>query len=101
MIGFLPGFPYLAEVTPQLVVPRKARPVPVLPGSVGIAGAQTGIYPLGSPGGWNIIGRTPLQLFDPSSPSGVKLKAGDTVSFYAISLEEWKTANQQLSSVNQ
>ena len=89
MIGFLPGFSYLAEVDPLLVTPRKARPVSVLPGSIGIAGAQTGIYPLGSPGGWNIIGRTPVKLFDPSSPGVVKLKAGDNVRFYAITLEEF------------
>ncbi|HEY4147374.1 MAG TPA: 5-oxoprolinase subunit PxpB, partial [Chitinophagaceae bacterium] len=60
MIGFLPGFSYLAEVDTRLITPRKPRPVTVLPGSVGIAGSQTGIYPLASPGGWNIIGRTPV-----------------------------------------
>ncbi len=97
MIGFLPGFAYLAEVDPKLVMSRKARPVTVLPGSVGIAGAQTGIYPLASPGGWNIIGRTPVKLFDPVAPEPVKLKAGDMVRFYAISMEEF---NHQLSTVN-
>jgi len=90
MIGFLPGFPYLAEVDPSLVLSRKTRPVPVLPGSVGIAGQQTGVYTLGSPGGWHILGRTPLKLFDPASPEIVKLKAGDTVRFYSISLEEFR-----------
>lgn len=94
MIGFLPGFPYLAEVDALLATPRKARPVPVLPGSVGIAGPQTGIYTLASPGGWNIIGRTPVKLFDPASPEVVKLKAGDTVCFYSISLEELKEREQ-------
>ena len=90
MIGFLPGFPYLAEVAPVLATPRKARPVSVLPGSVGIAGSQTGIYPQASPGGWHIIGRTPVKLFDPAAQGIVRLKAGDTVRFYAIGLAEFK-----------
>lgn len=94
MIGFLPGFPYLAEVNPLLAMPRKARPVTVQPGSVGIAGAQTGIYTLASPGGWHIIGRTPIKLFDPASPQVIKLKAGDTVRFYPISLDELKEREQ-------
>lgn len=94
MIGFLPGFPYLAEVDPLLSVPRKVRPVPVPAGSVGIAGPQTGIYTLASPGGWNIIGRTPTKLFDPASPEVVKLKAGDTVRFYPITLDEFKEREQ-------
>ncbi|MBS1565940.1 MAG: 5-oxoprolinase subunit PxpB [Bacteroidetes bacterium] len=94
MIGFLPGFPYLAEVNPALFIPRKARPVPVLPGSVGIAGPQTGVYTLASPGGWYILGRTPLKLFDPASPEVVKLKAGDTVKFFPISLDEFKEREQ-------
>jgi len=94
MIGFLPGFPYLAEVDPRLATPRKARPVPVPPGSVGIAGPQTGIYTFASPGGWNIIGRTPLKLFDPGSPGVVKLKAGDTVRFYSITLDEFNEREQ-------
>lgn len=89
MIGFLPGFSYMAGVDERLITPRKEQPVNVVPGSVGIAGAQTGIYPFHSPGGWNIIGRTPVQLFDPASKELVKLKAGDRVQFYAISREEY------------
>ena len=90
MIGFLPGFSYMAEVDERLVTPRKERPVNVVPGSVGIAGAQTGIYPFHSPGGWHIIGRTPVKLFDPASKELIKLKAGDRVKFYAISREEYQ-----------
>ncbi|WP_276485419.1 5-oxoprolinase subunit PxpB [Paraflavitalea pollutisoli] len=82
MIGFLPGFAYLGEVDPLIAQPRKEKPVPVAAGSIGIAGSQTGIYPLPSPGGWNIIGRTPLQMFNPQSQFPVLLKAGDEVVFY-------------------
>ena len=70
-------------------MPRKSRPVAVAAGSVGIAGAQTGIYPLNSPGGWHIIGRTPIKQFDASTESLVKLKVGDRVQFYGISKEEY------------
>jgi inhibitor of KinA len=89
-IGFLPGFSYMAEVDEQLITPRKPRPVPVAAGSVGIAGSQTGIYPLNSPGGWHIIGRTPTKQFDASTKELVKLKVGDRVQFYAISKDEYE-----------
>ncbi|GAC1427881.1 MAG: 5-oxoprolinase subunit B [Chitinophagaceae bacterium] len=98
-IGFLPGFSYMAEVHEKLVTPRKSTPEPVAAGSVGIAGAQTGIYPLSSPGGWHIIGRTPVKQFDVDTKELVKLKVGDRVQFYAISIEEMenqrKITNQQ------
>lgn len=84
MIGFLPGFSYMGAVDEQIALPRKEKPVPVPAGSVGIAGSQTGIYPFHCPGGWNIIGRTPLQLFNPQSENPVLLKAGDEVEFYAM-----------------
>ncbi|MFT3934334.1 MAG: 5-oxoprolinase subunit PxpB [Chitinophagaceae bacterium] len=87
-IGFLPGFSYMAQVDDKLITPRKPKPAHVAAGSVGIAGAQTGIYPLDSPGGWHIIGRTPIKQFDAADPELVKLKAGDHVQFYAISEEE-------------
>src|SRR5690606_16896708 len=65
MIGFLPGFPYLLGLDPALSIPRLATPRPEVPaGAVGIGGAQTGIYPQPSPGGWRLVGRTPLALFD-------------------------------------
>ena len=89
MIGFLPGFAYLGETSEQLTVARKPRPVPVNAGSVGITGRQTGIYPLNSPGGWHIIGRTPVVLFDPAAEIPVRLKIGDRVAFYRISREEF------------
>ena len=88
MIGFLPGFPYMGEVDEQLNMPRKQTPVAVTAGSVGITGNQTGIYPLNSPGGWQIIGRTPSKLFDASAEPPVQLKIGDYVKFYPITREE-------------
>ena len=89
-IGFLPGFSYMAEVDERLITPRKIRPEPVAAGGVGIAGAQTGIYPLNSPGGWHIIGRTPVKQFDAATKELVKLKVGDRVQFYRISREEYE-----------
>lgn len=95
MIGFLPGFPYMGEVDPQLQLPRKAEPGRrVEPGSVGIAGVQTGIYPVVSPGGWQIVGRTPLRLFDCKSDPPVLLEPGDHVQFYSITSAEFQEMNQ-------
>jgi inhibitor of KinA len=91
MIGFLPGFSYMGEVNERIAVPRKQHPTQVMAGSVGIAGSQTGIYPLNSPGGWQIVGRTPLRLFDPFVPEPVKLQAGDKVQFYAITKNEFES----------
>ena len=91
MLGFLPGFPYLMGLDPQLATPRLATPRAVVPaGSVGIAGVQTGVYPVSSPGGWNIIGRTPLTLFDPSREQPSLVQAGDVVRFSPISLQEFE-----------
>ncbi|WP_338777593.1 5-oxoprolinase subunit PxpB [Metabacillus sp. FJAT-52054] len=90
MIGFSPGFPYLGGMTEKIAAPRKEKPRPKIPaGSVGIAGTQTGVYPLETPGGWQIIGRTPLSLFDASKQPPALLKAGDSVQFYRISKEEY------------
>lgn len=90
MIGFLPGFPYMAEVDQRIAMPRKETPRSVVPaGSVGVAGIQTGIYPVHSPGGWQIIGRTPLSLFNADHHPPVTLEAGDRVQFVSISLEEF------------
>lgn len=84
-IGFLPGFAYMGKVEDRLATPRRPQPRTSVPaGSVGIAGEQTGIYPLASPGGWNIIGRTPLKLFDAAKEDSVLLRPGDEVSFYPI-----------------
>jgi inhibitor of KinA len=84
MLGFLPGFAYMGEVSEKIAIPRKSKPVNVKAGSVGIAGKQTGIYPLESPGGWQIIGRTPLQLFDREKEEPSLFRAGDAVQFYSI-----------------
>jgi inhibitor of KinA len=90
MIGFLPGFPYLGRLDDRLGISRKQRPEAVRAGGVGIAGMQTGIYPLNSPGGWWIIGRTPVRLFDAGSDPPVLLRSGDQVRFRAISAAEFK-----------
>lgn len=90
MLGFSPGFPYLGGLSPRLATPRHASPRPrVAAGSVGIANSQTGIYSIESPGGWQIIGRTPLKLYDPEQPSFL-LKAGDYVRFIPISQKEYE-----------
>lgn len=90
MIGFLPGFPYMAEVDAAIAAPRRDQPRQVETGSVGIAGIQTGIYPVSSPGGWQIIGRTPLKMFDRGSDPPVNLEPGHEVQFYAISRKEFE-----------
>jgi inhibitor of KinA len=95
-IGFTPGFPFLTGLPKQLATPRRAIPRKEIPaGSVGIGGAQTGIYPLRSPGGWNIIGRTPVRLFDPAKSPPTLLRAGDRVRFRAITREEFAALKPQ------
>jgi inhibitor of KinA len=90
-IGFTPGFPFLSGMPKKLATPRRETPRKEIPaGSVGIGGAQTGIYPLRSPGGWNLIGRTPLKLFDPTRNPPALLQAGDRVHFRAITREEFE-----------
>ncbi len=89
-VGFTPGFPYLSGLPKTLTTPRRAAPrVAVPPGAVAIAGGQAGIYPLASPGGWNIIGRTPLRLFDPAREPAALLRAGDRVRFVALTETEF------------
>jgi len=84
-LGFAPGFPYLGGLDPSLATPRRAAPRTRVPrGSVGIAGPQTGVYPLETPGGWQLIGRTPLALFDPAAPDPCLLRAGDVLRFEAL-----------------
>ncbi len=90
MLGFLPGFAYMGEVNEKLETPRKQQPrQKVEAGSVGIAGKQTGIYPFSSPGGWQIIGRTPLKLFDTNKKEPNLLKAGDDVKFISITIDDF------------
>lgn len=85
MIGFAPGFPYLLGLDPALALPRHERPRERVPaGSVGIGGAQTGIYPGAGAGGWQLLGRTPLRLFDPRREAPALLQAGDRVRLVAI-----------------
>ena len=89
-LGFTPGFPFLGGLPGKLATPRRSTPRKEIPaGSVAIGGAQTGIYPIKSPGGWNVIGRTPLRLFDPAKNPPVLLRAGDRVRFRAITREEF------------
>jgi len=81
-LGFQPGFPYLGGLPERLAMPRHAEPRLRVPaGSVGIGGAQTGVYPLATPGGWQLLGRTPLALFDPLRQEPVLLRSGDRVRF--------------------
>ena len=89
MLGFLPGFAYMGKVDDRLAIPRKPSPLPVAAGSVGIAGSQTGVYPLDSPGGWQIIGRTPFRLFNAAREPAVALQPGDEVTFYSITEDEF------------
>ena len=91
-VGFTPGFPYLSGLPRELATPRRATPRTQVPaGAVAIGGTQTGIYPQASPGGWNIIGRTPLRLFDPTKDPPALLQAGDVVRFRTISRKEFST----------
>jgi inhibitor of KinA len=89
-IGFVPGFPFLAGLSEKLRVPRLESPRTKVPaGSVAIANAQAGIYPVESPGGWNVIGRTPSRLFDVNAESPALLRAGDRVRFRRITRDEF------------
>ncbi|QAA32425.1 5-oxoprolinase subunit PxpB [Clostridium manihotivorum] len=91
MIGFAPGFPYLGGLSEKIHTERRSTPRTVIPaGSVGIAGSQTGVYPIETPGGWQIIGRTPIKLFDLNREEKTLLKCGDIAKFYPISYDEYK-----------
>ena len=91
MIGFLPGFAYMGKVDKRIASPRRSQPRTSVPaGAVGIAGEQTGIYPLTSPGGWNIIGRTPMKIFDAGKEHAALFQPGDEVSFYSINEDEFE-----------
>ncbi|OKL36157.1 kinase inhibitor [Domibacillus mangrovi] len=91
MIGFAPGFPYLGGLSRKIATPRRSTPRLSIPvGSVGIAGNQTGIYPIATPGGWQLIGRTPLKLFQPEKNPPSLLAAGDVVKFVPIMVDEYE-----------
>lgn len=95
MIGFLPGFAYMGELDARIATPRRQTPRTVVEqGSVGIAGSQTGIYPLNSPGGWQIIGKTPFKLFKPDDNEISLLTAGDRVKFLRITKKEFTALSQ-------
>lgn len=90
MIGFAPGFPYIGGMSEKIAAPRRESPRTVIPaGSVGIAGMQTGVYSIETPGGWQLIGRTPLKMFDLDRNPRSLLKSGDIAKFYPISYEEY------------
>lgn len=91
MLGFTPGFPYLGGMDKRIATPRLQTPRTKIPaGSVGIAGEQTGIYPIDSPGGWQLIGRTPLKLYDPFRDPPVLLAAGNYVRFQAVTPSQYE-----------
>ena len=95
MTGFLPGFAYMGTVDEKIITPRKEKPrLHVAAGSVGIAGAQTGIYPIDSPGGWQLIGKTPLQIFNKEKINPCLLKAGDKIQFVAVDKNEFEKLNE-------
>lgn len=93
MLGFLPGFTYMGEVDHRIAIERKVTPVKLFAGAVGIAGKQTGIYPLESPGGWQIIGRTPVEIFNKENTPPTLFQPGDEIKFYSITEHEF--ANYQ------
>ena len=91
MVGFMPGFAYLGGLSPKLATPRRTTPRTAVPaGTVGIGGSQTGVYPLESPGGWNLIGKTPLAVFDIARPQPALLATGDRVRFRSITADEFR-----------
>jgi len=95
-LGFVPGFAYLGELPPTLVTPRLATPRrSVAPGSVGIAGNQTGVYPFATPGGWRLLGRTPVSIFQPQRQELSLLSIGDRVRFTPISPEQFAAMERQ------
>jgi len=98
-LGFLPGFPYLGGLDSRIAFPRKATPrQEVIEGSVGIAGSQTGIYTVNSPGGWNIIGRSPLLFFDVTQTAPCLLAPGDRVRFYSISRKHFEDIKTEVAT---
>ena len=97
MLGFLPGFAYMGEIDDKINLPRKNQPQMVVAGSVGIAGKQTGIYPFNSPGGWQIVGRTPIKLFNKENKEPTLVQAGDSVKFISISKNEFENIKSRNS----
>ena len=99
MLGFLPGFAYLGGLDPRLHTPRLAEPRTEIPaGSVGIGGAQTGIYPLASPGGWQIIGRSPVRPYDPDREQPILYRAGEYLRFQPITHAQYDAIEAQIAA---
>lgn len=99
MLGFIPGFTYLGGMSDKIATPRLASPrAKIDSGSVGIAGTQTGIYPTDSPGGWQIIGRTPLNLFDAKKEPPVFINSGDYIRYVRITKEEFQKIKEQVEN---
>lgn len=99
MIGFVPGYPYMGDLPPALVLPRRADPrVRVPPGSIAIASSMTAIYPLESPGGWHLIGTTPIRLFDASQPRPALFSPGDKVRFEPVDAPQFEEIRQASAS---
>jgi inhibitor of KinA len=90
MLGFLPGFTYMGEVDDRIAIARKPIPIKLFAGAVGIAGKQTGIYPLESPGGWQIIGKTPVKIFKKENKNPVLFQPGDEVKFFPVTEHEFE-----------
>ena len=98
MLGFIAGFPYLGGMSKEIATPRLKNPrVKIEGGSVGIAGEQTGIYPVDSPGGWQLIGRTPLKLYDADREKPVLLEAGQYIRFRSVSQEEYERIEKEVA----
>lgn len=99
MLGFTPGFPYLGGMAEKIATPRLEKPRAKIPqGSVGIAGAQTGLYPVESPGGWRLIGRTPLNPFVPNAANPFLFSAGDYLRFIPISPDEYHALKREVEA---
>ena len=99
MLGFLPGFPYLGGLDERIHIPRLASPRIKIPaGSVGIGGAQTGIYPLDSPGGWQLLGQTPVKTYDPERETPILFEAGDYIRFVPVSEKEFLEIEKQVKA---
>ena len=102
MLGFLPGFAYLGGMDERLEMPRLENPRTKIPaGAVGIGGMQTGIYPIDSPGGWRLIGSTPLKLYDAHRENPILFKAGDFIQFVPITIDDYYDIKWEVSKGNQ
>jgi KipI family sensor histidine kinase inhibitor len=96
MLGFLPGFRYWGGMDPRIECPRLESPRTSIPaGAVGIGGKQTGIYPISSPGGWRLIGRTPVKVYETCREEPILYRAGDYIRFYPISSDEFRKMEEE------